>query len=101
MMFYDYDRVPLHVADAAFAELMAQPNPDILELPVFLIKHCDQWCDDNQALNEQDNRVDVITRLQGYIHATYGDEITRLMRAKINKYRQAEHIRARLHERRN
>lgn len=101
MIFYDYEQVPPRVADLAFAALMAQPDPDILELPVFLVEYCDQWCNQNQAFSEQDNRVAVVNRLQAYIHTTYTTELSELMRSKMRKYRQNEQLRARLHERRN
>jgi hypothetical protein len=101
MLFYDYEQVPLQVADHAFAALMEQPNTDILELPTFLIKYCDEWCQEHQAFSEQDNRVAVINRLQAYIHATYTRDLAELMRSKIRQYWQYEQLRASLDERKN
>lgn len=102
MKYYDYEQVPLSVADAAFADFMQNwQQKSILDLPSALIQHCDQWCEEQSAFSEQDHRVAVIMRLQAYLHEKYNTELMQLMRAKISKFQQAQLIKERLHERRN
>lgn len=102
MGFYDYEQVPLAVADAAFADFVAQPEgKSILDLLTVLIDHCDAWCAGHGAFSEQDGRVAVLLKLQAYLHEAYGGELTRLMQANIRRYQERQAIMARLHERRN
>jgi hypothetical protein len=102
MRYYDYERVPLQVADAAFADFLYKPEPkSILDLLPELVRHCDAWCQASDAFSEHDRRVTVLLRLQAYIHTTYTDDLARLMKTNIRQYQQREEIRAYLHERRN
>jgi hypothetical protein len=102
MHYYDYERVPTSVADAAFADFLHTSNrKDILDLIPELIRHCDAWCEASGAFSEQDQRVAALLRLQTYIHTTYAVELSRLMKTNIRQYQQQEEIRAYLHERRN
>jgi hypothetical protein len=102
MTYYDYQKIPVRVADEAFADFIENSaNKSILDLLADLIRHCDAWCAENRAFSEQDHRVDVIHTLQAYLHETYAAEMTEMMRANITKYRQQQEIAARLHERRN
>jgi hypothetical protein len=102
MVYYDYEQIPLHVADEAFADFMQnRESKSILDLLADLIRHCDIWCAENSAFSEQDHRVAVINTLQAYLHKTYAAEMSQLMRANITKYRQQQEIAAQLHERRN
>lgn len=102
MAYYDYQQIPLRVADEAFADFMQnRESKSILDLLADLIRHCDTWCAENSAFSEQDHRVAVINRLQAYLHETYAAEMSQLMRSNITKYRQQQEIAARLHERRN
>ena len=102
MTYYDYERVPLSVADAAFADFMqSYESKSILDLLADLIRHCDRWCEEHRAFSQDDQRVAVIQKLQSYIHETYADELAQLMRLNIKKYRQRQEITARLNQRRN
>ena len=102
MAYYDYQQIPLRVADEAFADFIQnRTSKNIFDLLYDLIQHCDAWCAENGALSEHDGRVAVLQKFQAYIHATYADEISQLMRSNIITYRQRQEIRARLHERRN
>ena len=102
MAYYDYEQIPLRVADEAFADFMQnRERKSILDLLADLIRHCDTWCAENNAFSEQDHRVSMINKLQAYLHETYAAEMSQLMRANIAVYRQQQEISARLHERRN
>jgi hypothetical protein len=102
MAYYDYEQIPVRVADDAFADFMQnRESKSILDLLADLIRHCDTWCAENSAFSEHDHRVNVINRLQAYLHKTYAAEMSQLMRSNITKYRQQQEISARLHERRN
>ncbi|GAB4431861.1 MAG: hypothetical protein OHK0015_18770 [Chloroflexi bacterium OHK40] len=102
MRYYDYERVPLEVADAAFADFLKNVDrKSILDLLPVLIERCDAWCAANEAYSEADQRVDVLLRFQAYIHSTYTAELSRLMKASIRQYQQRQAVIARLHERRN
>ncbi|NNJ12730.1 hypothetical protein EKD04_020605 [Chloroflexales bacterium ZM16-3] len=102
MPYYDYERVPEQVADAAFADFLHKPQQkDILDLIPELIRHCDAWCEASDAYSERDQRVAVLLRLQTYIHTTYAAELSRLMKDNIRQYQQREEIMSYLYERRN
>lgn len=102
MLFYDYEQIPLEVADAAFAAFIGNPEREsILDLLAELIRHCDAWCEANGAFSEQDGRVAVINRLQAYLHQRYSAELSELMGASILRYRQQQDALWRLYERRN
>jgi hypothetical protein len=93
MLYYDYQQVPLQVADEAFADfLQNRHNKGILDLLSDLIHHCDRWCQEHNALCAEDNRVAVVQRLQAYIHERYADELSQLMRQNIIKYRERQEI---------
>jgi hypothetical protein len=100
--YYDYNQIPMSVADAAFADFMAQPGPrEIFELADYLIKHSDNWCAEHQATSSEDNRIAVLKKLQAYLLETYSGELSRLMKDNIRRYREREAIKARFRERRN
>lgn len=102
MKFYDYEQVPLHVADEAFADFrQGWQKKSVLDLLSDLIWHCDRWCEAHKAYSTQDQRVDVIKKLQAYLHDKYSDELSQLMRQKMSEYQQQQVIKARLYERRN
>ena len=102
MVYYDYEQIPLRVADEAFADFIQnRESKSILDLLADLIRHCDTWCAENNAFCEQDHRVIMINKLQAYLHKTYAAEMSQLMRSNIAKYRQQQEITALLHERRN
>ena len=102
MTYYDYEQVPLSVADEAFADFsQSRASKSILDLLADLIRHCDTWCDENGAFSDHDQRVAAIQKLQSYLHETYATELSQLMQLNINKYRQRQEITARLNERRN
>jgi hypothetical protein len=102
MLYYDYQQVPLQVADEAFADFIQnRDNKSILDLMSDLIRHCDAWCQEHDALSEEDHRVPVIQKLQAYIHERYADELSQLMRQNIAKYRERQELIARFEEWKN
>jgi len=100
--YYDYERVPRSVADEAFADFVQnRESKSILDLLADLIRHCDVWCEEHHAFSEDDHRVEVIQKLQAYIHERYADELSELMRQNIAKYRQRQKIMTLLEEWKN
>ncbi|MFN8459207.1 MAG: hypothetical protein U0401_31915 [Anaerolineae bacterium] len=100
--YYDYEQIPLSVADEAFEDFYQNPESlSILDLLNDLITHCDNWCDEHQAFSQQDNREPVIRKMQSYLHERYHTELMELMEAEIIKNREKIEIMLELQQRKN
>ncbi len=100
--YYDYEQVPLSVADEAFRDFYQNPESlSILDLLNDLITHCNQWCNERQAFSEQDHRETVIKKMQVYLHEIYKAELTELMELEIIKNREKIEIMIDLQQRKN
>jgi hypothetical protein len=100
--FYDYQQIPLSVADEAFQDFYENPESlSVLDLLADLITHCDKWCEDHQAFSEQDQRETVLREMQAYLHTKYETELMELMEQDIIKNREKIEIMAGIHQRRN
>lgn len=100
--YYDYEQIPLSVADAAFQNFYQNPESlSILDLLNDLITYCNQWCDEHQAFSEQDHREAVIKKMQAYLHETYHAELMELMELEIIKNREKIEILLDLQQRKN
>lgn len=100
--FYDYQQVPLSVADEAFQDFYGNPESlSVLDLLADLIRHCDKWCDERQAFSEQDQRETVLYEMQTYLHNKYETELMELMEQDMIKKREKIEIMAGIHQRRN
>ncbi|MCB0212272.1 MAG: hypothetical protein KDJ52_23225 [Anaerolineae bacterium] len=87
--YYDYQQVPLSVADEAFRDFYHNIEfISILDLLNDLIEHCNRWCDENQAFSEEDHREPVIRKLQAYLHERYSNELMELLELEIIKNRE-------------
>ena len=100
--YYDYEQIPLSVADEAFRDFYQNPESlSILDLLNDLITHCNKWCDEHQAFSEQDHRDTIIKKMQAYLHETYKAELMELMELEIIKNREKIEIMLDLQQRKN
>ncbi|MCB0196069.1 MAG: hypothetical protein KDJ65_29225 [Anaerolineae bacterium] len=87
--YYDYQQVPLNIADEAFRDFYQDVETlSILDLLGSLIEHCDRWCDENQAFSPDDNRELVLRKMQAYLHERYSNELMDLLEMEIIKNRE-------------
>jgi hypothetical protein len=100
--YYDYEQIPLSVADEAFQDFYHNPESlSVLDLLNDLIAHCDAWCDKHQAFSEQDHREAVIKKMQTYLHETYQTELIEMLEREIIKNREKIEIMLDLQQRKN
>jgi hypothetical protein len=100
--YYDYEQIPLSVADEAFQDFYQNPESlSVLDLLNDLITHCDAWCAKRQLFSEQDQREAVIKKMQAYLYETYQAELMELMELEIIKNREKIEIMLDLQQRKN